>query len=352
MPERPDFVLSGINHGQNMGEDVLYSGTVAAAMEGLALGIPSIAFSFAGGDLRADLTHLQEQVERPHAACSQHLTSLPAFPREHAAQREPAAGPAGRREGRAAHAARQPRVLRLAQADARSVGSRDLLDRRRIDQWTRRAGLGLPGDPGRLHLRSRRCTSTSRTTSMLDDRGDLVAGARRRRSMRGARRRLVETLREKGIRDLAVLRAFDLTPRHAFVPTGVRAPRVRGLRRCRSAAGRRSRSRRIHARYLEMLQLKGSERVLEIGTGSGYQTVLLSHLVAQVFTIERMRRPAGSGARRCSRSSACATSPCCSATERSAGATMRRTTRIVGRRRRAGRAAAATSSSSRRAGAS
>ena len=43
MPEKPDFVLSGINHGQNMGEDVLYSGTVAAAMEGLALGVPSIA---------------------------------------------------------------------------------------------------------------------------------------------------------------------------------------------------------------------------------------------------------------------------------------------------------------------
>ena len=38
----------------------------------------------------------------------------------------------------------------------------------------------------------------------------------------GARRRLVETLREKGIRDLAVLRAFEMTPRHAFVPTGLR----------------------------------------------------------------------------------------------------------------------------------
>src|SRR5579872_2838721 len=50
MAARPDFVLSGINHGQNMGEDVLYSGTVAAAMEGLALGVPSIALSFAGGD--------------------------------------------------------------------------------------------------------------------------------------------------------------------------------------------------------------------------------------------------------------------------------------------------------------
>jgi protein-L-isoaspartate(D-aspartate) O-methyltransferase len=44
----------------------------------------------------------------------------------------------------------------------------------------------------------------------------------------------------------------------------------------------------IHARYLEILALNGSEKVLEIGTGSGYQTVLLSHLVAQVFTIERI----------------------------------------------------------------
>ncbi len=62
MPERPDFVLSGVNHGQNMGEDVLYSGTVAAAMEGVALGVPAIAFSFAGGDLRADVSLLQHQI--------------------------------------------------------------------------------------------------------------------------------------------------------------------------------------------------------------------------------------------------------------------------------------------------
>src|SRR5262245_60447508 len=62
MPTRPDFVLSGINHGHNMGEDVLYSGTpsaspsIAAATEGLALGVPAIAISFAAaGDLRADV---------------------------------------------------------------------------------------------------------------------------------------------------------------------------------------------------------------------------------------------------------------------------------------------------------
>src|SRR5437899_7483476 len=51
MPEKPDFVFSGINHGPNMGEDVLYSGTVAAAMEGLVAGVPSIAVAYAGADL-------------------------------------------------------------------------------------------------------------------------------------------------------------------------------------------------------------------------------------------------------------------------------------------------------------
>jgi 5'-nucleotidase len=79
MPERPDFVFSGINHGQNMGEDVLYSGTVAAAMEGLALGIPSIAISFAGGDLRADVSRLDEQVD-VLVPLLRHLTSLSPFP--------------------------------------------------------------------------------------------------------------------------------------------------------------------------------------------------------------------------------------------------------------------------------
>ena len=79
MPERPDFVLSGVNHGQNMGEDVLYSGTVAAAMEGMSLGIPSIAISFAGGDLRADTSLLDQQIDvlKPLLA---HIFALPKFP--------------------------------------------------------------------------------------------------------------------------------------------------------------------------------------------------------------------------------------------------------------------------------
>jgi 5'-nucleotidase len=47
LPDRPDLVLSGINNGANMGDDTIYSGTVAAAMEGYLFGIPSIAFSLA-----------------------------------------------------------------------------------------------------------------------------------------------------------------------------------------------------------------------------------------------------------------------------------------------------------------
>ena len=103
----------------------------------------------------------------------------------------------------------------------------------------------------------------------------------------GARRRLIEALRAKGIADLAVLRAFDLVPRHLFVPTGVyhRAYEDTSLP---IGNGQTISQPSTHARYLELLGLTGRERVLEIGTGSGYQTALLSHLAAQVFSIERV----------------------------------------------------------------
>ena len=104
---------------------------------------------------------------------------------------------------------------------------------------------------------------------------------------RGPKRRLVEALQANGITDPAVLKAFEQTPRHLFVPTGVRhrayedAPLPIG-------SGQTISQPSVHARYLQELQLTGRERVLEIGTGSGYQTVLLAHLVAQVFSIERI----------------------------------------------------------------
>jgi protein-L-isoaspartate(D-aspartate) O-methyltransferase len=105
--------------------------------------------------------------------------------------------------------------------------------------------------------------------------------------LRGARRRLIETLQTNGIRDLSVLRAIDLTPRHLFVPTGVRH-RAYEDTALPIGNGQTISQPSIHARYLELLALTGKEKVLEVGTGSGYQTVLLSHLAAQVFSIERV----------------------------------------------------------------
>src|SRR5574343_2041176 len=52
LDELPDIVVSGINHGANMGDDTIYSGTVAAATEGYLLGVPSIAVSLVGKEAR------------------------------------------------------------------------------------------------------------------------------------------------------------------------------------------------------------------------------------------------------------------------------------------------------------
>ncbi len=103
----------------------------------------------------------------------------------------------------------------------------------------------------------------------------------------GYRARLVDRLREQGIRDLAVLRAVGETPRHLFVPEALRE------RAYEDAALPIGRGQTIsqpltHARYLEALALRGNERVLEIGTGTGYQTALLSRLASQVFSVERL----------------------------------------------------------------
>ncbi len=102
------------------------------------------------------------------------------------------------------------------------------------------------------------------------------------------RRQLIETIREQGIDDLEVLRAFDLTPRHLFVPESVQhrayedAPLPIGF-------GQTASQPSLQALYLQLLKLQPTDRVLEIGTGSGYQTVLLSHLASHVYSVERIR---------------------------------------------------------------
>jgi len=108
-------------------------------------------------------------------------------------------------------------------------------------------------------------------------------------SYAGYRARLVEALRARGIRDLAVLKAVAETPRHLFVPEAVRH-RAYEDAALPIGTGQTISQPYTQARYLEALKLTGHERVLEVGTGSGYQTALLAALADQVFSVERVRR--------------------------------------------------------------
>ena len=95
-------------------------------------------------------------------------------------------------------------------------------------------------------------------------------------------------LRRRGISDQAVLRAMEEIPREMFVEAADRADAYRdsalGI-----ACGQTISQPFVVAYMTEQLQLQKQHRVLEIGTGSGYQAAVLSRLAGQVLTIERYR---------------------------------------------------------------
>jgi protein-L-isoaspartate(D-aspartate) O-methyltransferase len=99
------------------------------------------------------------------------------------------------------------------------------------------------------------------------------------------RRRLVERLAASGIEDLAVLHAFDSIPRHLFVPEAVRHRAYEDVALPLGHGQTISRPG-VHAFHLQVVRLVGEERVLEVGTGSGFQTALLGRLAREVFSIE------------------------------------------------------------------
>ena len=103
----------------------------------------------------------------------------------------------------------------------------------------------------------------------------------------GYRTRLVETLRRKGVRSLSVLRAVQMVPRHLFVPESVRHRAYDDVA-LPIGSGQTISQPYVQARYLELIGLTGQEKVLEIGTGSGYQTALLALVASMVFSVERV----------------------------------------------------------------
>lgn len=102
------------------------------------------------------------------------------------------------------------------------------------------------------------------------------------------RREMVESqLIPRGIKDERVLRAFRSVPRHEFVPEGIRYSAYD------DGALPIGEHQTISQPYMvaimtELLKLKGDEKVLEVGTGSGYQAAVLAELCRRVYTVERI----------------------------------------------------------------
>ncbi|MDR3286665.1 MAG: protein-L-isoaspartate(D-aspartate) O-methyltransferase [Prevotellaceae bacterium] len=105
---------------------------------------------------------------------------------------------------------------------------------------------------------------------------------------KGLRKKLVDGLRAKGIDNEAILSAIENVPRHFFVDSGF-ARHAYDDKPFSIGAGQTISQPFTVAFQTQLLDLKKFEKVLEIGTGSGYQTSILVELGAKVYTIERQR---------------------------------------------------------------
>ena len=102
------------------------------------------------------------------------------------------------------------------------------------------------------------------------------------------RARMIDLLANHyGIRDERVLEVMNTVPRHLFVPDALRAQAYKD-NALPLSVGQTISQPYIVARMTELLELKGKERVLEIGSGSGYQTAVLALLCRKVYAIERI----------------------------------------------------------------
>jgi len=99
---------------------------------------------------------------------------------------------------------------------------------------------------------------------------------------------LLEQLRQQGIHDEKLLHAIEAVPRERFVDEAFQHKAYENTA-LPIGSGQTISQPYTVARMTELLRLKPSSRVLEIGTGSGYQTAILAHLVEHVFSVERIK---------------------------------------------------------------
>jgi len=114
-----------------------------------------------------------------------------------------------------------------------------------------------------------------------------VASGAIRGGFSAPRRRMVERLRGAGVRDRRVLAAFESVHRHALVPEALADAAYRDVA-LPIGGGQTISAPGVVAAMTQALALRGSETVLEVGTGSGYQAAILARLAARVVSVERL----------------------------------------------------------------
>lgn len=276
MRPRPDIVVSGINAGPNLGDDVIYSGTVAAAMEGRHLGFPALAVSLDGHKHYDTAAAVTCSILR--ALCKEPLRTgrilninVPDLPLD------------------------QIKGIRVTRC-----GTRHPADQVIPQQDPRGNTLYWIGPPGG------KCDAGPGTDFAAVDEGyvsitplhvDLTAhSAFRLVKQRGSwhamvSRRvqaLLDQLRAQGIQDEQVLNALAAVPREKFVDEAFEQKAWDNIA-LPIGQGQTISQPYMVARMTELLELTPQSRVLEIGTGSGYQTAILAHLVQHVCSVERIK---------------------------------------------------------------
>lgn len=178
------------------------------------------------------------------------------------------------------------RILRPARHGplvSRSLGDLELCRRVRLTE----------GDAVQKAIARRAFAYTAKLLSEAATRGDGAAGW-----CAEARERMVDRqIIGRGVQDPAVLSAMRRVPREAFVPRHL-ARRAYADEPLPIGEGQTISQPYIVATMTESLRLRGDDRVLEIGTGSGYGAAVLAEIAAQVYTVERLARLAESARRR------------------------------------------------------
>ncbi len=347
----PDLVLSGINRGYNLGEDVTYSGTVAGALEGRLLGAPAIAVSCPHDATGAVFAHAAAvgmklarevlarglpldaflNVNVPPGATGFRVTRQGRRAAREGLEATPAPGGENvywvglapsdwLQEPGADHSAVADglvsvtplhadltfhRALPILEAwglpggpdvppraaDPRGLGAAGSVGHGRGADWRRRGRRARGRGKRRRRTPERRCGRRAGRAGPRRAPGRRY-GRRREGLMRArdaflpARLRLVERLRGQGIADARVLDAIGAIPRERFVPEALRGQAYEDVR-LPIGLGQTISAPWTVARMSELLAAPKGSKVLEIGTGSGYQAAVLAAMGLIVFSVER-----------------------------------------------------------------